>query len=466
MTDVDVVIIGGRCAGATLGMLLARAGVSVVIVDRGSLPSDKPDSTHLVHPPALRRLRDWGVLEALEQKSGAPRIYQYGLRDAGIDLMAPLPPDGDLDFALAPRRYSLDSVLLDAAVAAGAALRDQTSIVGLVEETGAVSGVRLRERGGRETTMHARLVVGADGTRSTVADLVEARRYWEKRTRLRSTWAYWPSMDVEDVPTWRDSEGYGFAWPTNDGLTLVGSAWRYDEYPEREIRQASYFKALERLAPEIRQQIHGEAPEGRWMSGSVPNFFRASFGTGWALVGDAGYSRDPATASGITDAIRGADFLAQSILAWFCGRTSESEALAAYEARRNAISRPFYEYTCDFASLEPYPPDVREFLSHAVDSSEHASALTGLFAQTTDPLEFFAVEQVVDILREAQRPVRDWRLRTLTAVAGNRAHPWRLALASSMLYPRLGELGRYLSQHATPNRQELSKRRDPQWSTQ
>src|SRR6218665_2208675 len=448
--DVDVAIVGARCAGASLAMLLSRAGLNVVLIDRGKLPSDKPDSTHLVHPPAIRRLREWGLLAHLEESTRAPRIRQYGLRDIGFDLMADLPPDEDIGFALAPRRWSLDGILLQAALDAGTELIDETSVVDLVTtESNRVAGVRLKARGLPETMIRARLVVGADGTRSTVAHLVGARKYWEKPVRLRSVWTYWPDLGIRNVPTWRDQANYVFAWPTNEGVTLLGTAWKAAEFPSRERQQDAYFEVLARLAPEIRNRIEGVAPQARWMSGSVPNFFRESQGPGWALVGDAGYSRDPATASGITDAIRAADLLAESIMAWLGGAEPEGSALRSYQAGRDRISRPFYEYTCDFARLTPYADDVNEFLRIAVEHPVHSRNLTGLFAQTTDPMEFFSLENVLDVLRGAPS-VRHWRLRALASVAGRDGAGYRRRLGGKLLNSRLGELGQYLAMTPSP----------------
>lgn len=449
MPDVDVAIVGARCAGASLAMLLARAGLKIVLIDRGTLPSDKPDSTHLAHPPAIRRLREWGLLTQLEESTRAPRILQYGLRDIGFDLMADLPPDSDIGFALAPRRWSLDGLLLQAAIDAGAELIHETSVAGLVTDSGRVSGVRLKARGRSEATIRSRLVVGADGTHSTVADLVGAQKYWEKPVRLRSVWTYWPDTGIRNVPTWRDQNGYVFAWPTNEGQTLLGTAWKATEFPPRERQQDAYFEVLTRLAPNLRDRIKGMTPQGRWMTGSVPNFFRQSYGPGWALVGDAGYSRDPATASGITDAIRAADFLADSILAWLGSGKSQESALREYQARRDRISRPFYEYTCDFASLTPYTEDVNEFLRIAVEHPVHSRSLTGLFAQTTDPVEFFSLDNVLQVLDGAPS-VQHWRLRALAAASGKKSAGRRKRLGGMLLNSRLGELGQYLATVPAP----------------
>jgi 2-polyprenyl-6-methoxyphenol hydroxylase-like FAD-dependent oxidoreductase len=77
MTETyDVVVVGARCAGSPLAMLLARQGHRVLVVDRASFPSDTV-STHLLHPPAVDALSRWGLLDRLVA-TGCPPIDTYG----------------------------------------------------------------------------------------------------------------------------------------------------------------------------------------------------------------------------------------------------------------------------------------------------------------------------------------------------------------------------------------------------
>ncbi len=70
----DVIIVGARCAGSPLATLLARAGVSVCLVDRARFPSDTA-STHGVQPSGVKILERLGVLEPLVK---APRRSSAG----------------------------------------------------------------------------------------------------------------------------------------------------------------------------------------------------------------------------------------------------------------------------------------------------------------------------------------------------------------------------------------------------
>src|SRR5947209_411875 len=122
----DVIIVGARCAGAATALLLARQGISVLLVDRAEFPSDTV-STHLLHPAGVARLRDWGLLEPL-LATGCPPIESISFQPADDFVLrgAPFADDG-VAMSLAPRRTVLDALLVEAAAAAGAEVREGTS---------------------------------------------------------------------------------------------------------------------------------------------------------------------------------------------------------------------------------------------------------------------------------------------------------------------------------------------------
>src|SRR4029079_17648907 len=68
-----------------------------------------------------------------------------------------------------------------------------------------------------------------------------------------------------------------------------------------------------------------------------PGHIRRSWGPGWALVGDAGYFKDPLSAHGITDALRDAELLARAAVEVVTGGIPERDALAGYQARRDQL---------------------------------------------------------------------------------------------------------------------------------
>ena len=110
------------------------------------------------------------------------------------------------------------------------------------------------------------------------------------------------------------------------------------------------------------ERVRGGKREERFVgTADQRNFFRKPYGTGWALVGDAGYHRDFVTGLGITDAFRDANLLAKAIDAGFSERRPLDEAMATYENERNEIAEPLYELTTQMASGQSVEP--RLFLS-------------------------------------------------------------------------------------------------------
>src|SRR5207237_3127943 len=126
--------------------------------------------------------------------------------------------------------------------------------------------------------------------------------------------------------------------------------------------EGNFRKTLE-MVPELAERVRGGRREERFVGrADLPNFFRRPYGQGWALVGDAGYHKDPYTAQGISDAFRDAELLAEALDAGFSGRRSFDAALGEYEQARNAAAMPVYEFTSQLASLQPPPPEMAQLL--------------------------------------------------------------------------------------------------------
>ena len=165
----DAIVVGARCAGAATAMLLARRGHRVLLVDRARFSSDLRLSTHLVWQPGVARLEKWGLREGLAA-SGCPAITGGAIDFGPFTLTGRIPPAGDVREAYAPRRFVLDTILVEAAVRAGAELVEGCTVDGLITDAptdGAgprVRGIRGRV-GGRSFTATAPVVIGADGMR-------------------------------------------------------------------------------------------------------------------------------------------------------------------------------------------------------------------------------------------------------------------------------------------------------------
>jgi flavin-dependent dehydrogenase len=165
----DAIVVGARCAGAAAGMLLARKGYRVLLVDRATFPSDTW-RLHFIHQPGVARLQRWGLLEQVA--ATCPPILKRTIDLGDFPLTGWAPPFESVAEAYSPRRFALDQILVNAALSAGAELRVGFSVQDLVWRDDRVVGIRGQHRG--SVAEYARVVIGADGLHSKVAQAVEA----------------------------------------------------------------------------------------------------------------------------------------------------------------------------------------------------------------------------------------------------------------------------------------------------
>jgi 2-polyprenyl-6-methoxyphenol hydroxylase-like FAD-dependent oxidoreductase len=382
-------------------MLLARKGYRVLAVDRATFPSDTV-STHVIHPPGVGALRRWGLLDRVVA-TGCPAIHTYAF-DFGPFTLTGSPGADRSEVAYAPRRTVLDKILVDAASAAGVEVREAFTVEDLLRDGDRVAGIRGHGRGGATVTERAPVVVGADGLHSLVARAVAAERYREKAPLLVAYYAYWSGLPMEgrfEVYT-RPYRAFG-AWPTNDGLTLVIAGWPYAEFEANKADIEGNFQAVIDLAPDFAERLRRARREERFAGMAVPGYFRKPFGPGWALVGDAGYNRDFITAQGIQDAFRDAELCVRALDEACSGRRSFEEAMADYQAARDAHVGPMYELTAELASLEPPPAELQQLLQAAHGNQEAMDAFARVNAGVTPPPQFFSEENVRRIFAAAAR---------------------------------------------------------------
>jgi 2-polyprenyl-6-methoxyphenol hydroxylase-like FAD-dependent oxidoreductase len=381
-------------------MLLARKGYRVLAVDRATFPSDTI-STHLIHPPGVGALRRWGLLDRVIA-SGCPAIDTYAF-DFGPFILAGSPGADASEVAYAPRRPVLDKILVDAASTAGADVREGFTVTEVVFEGAQVVGIRGRGRGGATVTERARVVIGADGLHSLVAQAVNAERYREKAPLLAAYYAYWSGL-----PMGGRFEAYSrphrafAAWPTNDGLTLVIGGWPHAEFEANKADIEGNFLKVIDLAPGFADRLRSARREARFAGMAVPGYFRKPFGPGWALVGDAAYNKDFITAQGIQDAFRDVELCVRALDEACSGQRAFAEAMADYQAARDGHVLEMYEFTAQFASLEPPPPEVQKILEAARGNQEAMDGFARVNAGVTAPSEFFSEGNVARILAAAR----------------------------------------------------------------
>jgi 2-polyprenyl-6-methoxyphenol hydroxylase-like FAD-dependent oxidoreductase len=377
----DAIIVGARCAGAPTAMLLARKGYRVLLVDKARFPSDII-STHIIWPHGAEMLDRWGLLDRLEA-TGCPPIARRLLFDVGpFALKGGVTDTNGGRGGFCPRRTVLDKLLVDAAIEAGAEVREGFAVEALQWDGDRVAGIRGHTRTGGTVEERARIVIGADGVHSLVARSVAAPEYETRPPLTANYYSYFSGFAADDIEEYiRDYLAVG-CFPTNGGLTLIAVLWPSSRFAEiRADIEGHVWKALE-STPTVAERLREASREEKWVgTAGVPNYFRQPFGPGWALVGDAAYDKDPITAQGISDAFIDADGLAAALDAGWSGPRRPDDALAAHRAARDERVRPMYDFTCQLATLEPAPPPMRQLFAalrtNQPATNQFYSAITG-----------------------------------------------------------------------------------------
>ena len=342
----DVIIVGARVAGAATAMLLARAGARVLLVDQDA-PGTDTVSTHALMRGGVMLLAHWRLLDRLVA-AGTPPVRVTQFRYGDQEVVVPIKPAGGVDALYAPRRPLLDGVLAEAAAQAGAEPRYHCALQDLTRDRhGRVTGAVLQD-GGRSVPVAAGLVIGADGRRSKVARLVGSVPRHAGSHATATIYAYVAGM-ADRGYRWHYGKGAAAgAIPTNGGLHVVFAGLQAERLRACRGQLAQGLAdGLQAAGSPLAAELADLPLVSRPVAfAGLPGYLCEATGPGWALVGDAGYFKDPITAHGLTDALRDAALLAQAV----CGGTST--ALRLYESTRDALSLPFLQATDALARLD------------------------------------------------------------------------------------------------------------------
>lgn len=390
----DVIVVGARCAGAATALLLARQGHRVLLVDRNTFPSDHILSNHMVWQPGIARLQRWGLLDALV-RSGCPPISTATIDVGPFALTGRFPAYEGVAEAYAPRRLILDQILVEATTRAGVELWEGCTVDELLVSSDVagqrVSGIRgHRNNGGGQIQARATVVVAADGMRSRLAEQLDAPKYAEHPALSGTYFTYWSGLPIRVPTLYPRSHRTIAAYPTHDDLTVVSVDWAIADY--RAVRRdiaGAYFSTIAEHAPELYEALQQATREARWIGTAVPNYFRRPYGPGWALVGDAGYLKDPGTAQGITDAFAHAELLASALDGFLRGERGYDDALADYEQQRNAAVGDMYAFTVAQAALAPPTPEEQELFAALQNDPDLFELFLGVYAGAVPVADFF-----------------------------------------------------------------------------
>jgi flavin-dependent dehydrogenase len=353
----DVIIVGARCAGATLATHLARAGVKTLVLEASPRGTNLPLSTHFIQPPGVDALDRIGLGEFVRGAAPATRRLRFSLDDASALSRFP-----DQRAGHCVRRSTIDPLLQNVAEAAGAELRERHRVTALVKDGERVTGVVASTPSGEETLM-ANLVVGADGPDSTVAKLAGAEEYLTMESTRGGYFFYFPAPskwehEWDAVLEHRGNE-IRYVFRCDGDLVLLVAATPLADVVTwgKDWRARTLAKLAE--SPSTGPLCAGKEPVGKGCGLlQTRYFYRRPVGAGFALVGDAGHFKDFVTGQGMTDAFLDAERLSKAIV------DGREEAFAHYWRQRDVETLPLHFDALQQGAVGFNSPLMRWIIGH------------------------------------------------------------------------------------------------------
>lgn len=389
----DVIVVGARCAGATLATHLARKGKRVLMLDGAARGSNMPMSTHYVQPPGFAALERLGLGEKVREITPPTRTFRIALDEAEALFDTPR-----ATHAYCIRRSTIDPMLQDAAEQAGATFLDRHMVVDLLREGECVSGVVARSDKGR-VEFRADLVVGADGARSKIAEMTGAKEYMVQESNRGGFFTYYPAPEV---------------WPQawDSCMEHIGDALRYVFRCDGGMVCMAYMGPAEKVeswSKDSKRHLHQtlmESPTTRpFVQGHEPRkvtgllrprfFYREPVGPGYALIGDAGHFKDFVTGHGMTDAFLDAERMVTAIM------DGSEAALATYWRKRDAETLPLHMDAIRQGAVGYNSPFTRAVIAELGSDAELGARATRMFNREITPHEMVPGKALLKIAGKA-----------------------------------------------------------------
>ncbi len=391
----DAIIVGARPAGASMAAFLSQAGFRVLLVDRATFP--KPTlSCPIYFGNALDILNRIGVLEKIPAFD-APKLYLHQTHILDIHLRGRMLPYNGFDYAYQIRRERFDTMLFEhVAQLPNVETRLGFTVTQLVWENGRVVGVRGHGEEKSDEEIRAELVGGADGVFSTVAEQVNVRRYNIIPPRTCVYYAYYtnvtsPSNEPSAIVYYEPHQHFAFITANSESdLTVISLSMPASEFEHARVNHETIHAEFAKKMPEMAERMKNAKRETP-MYGVSPreSFYRAPFGAGWALVGDAGYYKDPIVGQGIHDALRSSELAAQAYIEYRRADSSPQAwdtAFRNYQYTRDRETKWMYKLTDYYASLDKDRSAAELDLFRAMaEMPDWSNRYVSLFNGVTDP---------------------------------------------------------------------------------
>jgi flavin-dependent dehydrogenase len=390
----DVIIVGARCAGATLATRLAQQGVRTLVVEASSRGTNMPMSTHLVQFPGMAVLDKLGLGARVRAVTPATERFRFAVGEASATVR--FEPERE---PYCVRRSTLDPWLQDVAEQAGAELCFRHRVVELLRSGDRVTGVVVNTPSG-DRTLHADLVIGADGAQSTIAKLTGVEEYLVTRGSRAGYWSYYEAPTTWDA-AWDstlehrgDDIRYVFRCDGNQVIAVfMGEREAVNGWGK--ARRERFEQALAG-SETTRALTEGKQPVTPLIGLLDTRFFyRRPVGPGFALVGDAGHFKDFVTGHGMTDAFIDAERMAAAVL------DGREEAFAHYWRVRDVETLPIHFDAIKQGTVGFNEPFMRAVIATVGRRSDLLDRVKLVFERKLDPGEMVPMSTMLGLVGAA-----------------------------------------------------------------
>jgi menaquinone-9 beta-reductase len=407
--EYDAAVVGASLAGSATAILLARAGARVALVEQRPDPEAfKRVCSHVIQSSAMPTLERLGLVGPMEAAGALRPRARLWTRWGWIE-----PPSR----ATVPRGINLRRERLDPLVRRMAAETPGVELIlghaahGLLRKGGTVAGVEIRDKNGHPTRLHTRLVVGADGRDSRVAELAGVR----KRTIGHNRIAYGAYFEgpapagAPDGSAWFLDPDWAAAFPTDSGLTFYAAMPTKARLPEFRRDPAEALTALIASLPDAppieTSRIIGP-PVGKI---DMPNVIHTPTAPGLALVGDAALATDPLWGVGCGWAFQSAEWLADSVAPALAGAEGLEPGLGRYRRRHTRALRGHWLLIHGYAGGRKMNPAERVLFSAAVRDERVARAFEAFGTRNVGPARTLSTTLPLAVLVNARHAARQRR---------------------------------------------------------
>ncbi len=383
----DAVIVGARCAGSATAAMLAKAGRSVLVLDKTRFPADTL-STHAMFPSGLAEFKRIGAWPRVRDGINPARLSLLRLTiDGDTDVLDTWEPVEGIEYGASIPRNLLDIELVENAREQGAEVRERCSVERVLWERGRVVGVVYREAGGEVHAVRADVVIGADGRRSTVAAQVGAwAPFRGSRNGRGLVFRYMddPLAGEEASQTmwqWRDGDSFAFAFPNPNERIICLFMGDAGEVKRARKDPDGYWDAKLAEHPGCAARLAGATNMTKLRStDDTQAYWRASSGPGWALAGDASHFKDPVTGQGMGDALRMGRTLGEALAPVLGDPRATDQVLRRWEQATSRHCLHAYHFANSETIVDEVSPVFREFAKGV--GSAPGPTLSHIFGRT------------------------------------------------------------------------------------